>query len=159
THDPGMYPKRVIIADARLSGVPVLPLDVNRSDDGWKVEHYYQTDPPSSPPSPSSGRAAIRVSLREVKGISDAEVERVAAGQPSSSLRDFWERAGASRPVVERMVLIGAFDSLYADAVPAPTRRDLLARVGVLDRAARIGAGRTSAGRAGGTALDLFGAV
>ena len=31
THDPGMYPKRVIIADARLSGVQVLPVDINAS--------------------------------------------------------------------------------------------------------------------------------
>jgi error-prone DNA polymerase len=124
THDPGMYPKRVIVADARLSGVPVLPLDVNASGDGWKTEQLPQTTP------------AIRVSLREVKGISDAEVERIVAGQPYSSLRDFWERARPSRPVAERMALVGALDSLYAG--PArPTRRDLLARVGVLDRASR----------------------
>ncbi len=38
THDPGMYPKRVIIADARLSGVQVLPVDVNASSADWKAE-------------------------------------------------------------------------------------------------------------------------
>jgi error-prone DNA polymerase len=37
-----------------------------------------------------------------------------------------------SRPVTERLVLVGAFDSLYAGS--RTTRRDLLARVGVLDR-------------------------
>jgi len=26
THDPGMYPKRLLLADARRRGVPVLPL-------------------------------------------------------------------------------------------------------------------------------------
>ena len=129
THDPGMYPKRVIVADARLAGVPVLPLDVNASADGWRTESR-----------------AIRVSLREVKGISDAEVTRIVAAQPYTSLRDFWERARPSRPVAERMVLVGAFDSVYS--IERPTRRDLLARVGVLDRAAA---------RAGGTVLDLFG--
>ena len=122
---------------------------------------------------------AVRVSLREVKGISDAEVARIVAGQPYTSLRDFWERARPSRPVAERMVLVGAFDSIYsikspssvqelpfvpelpASHLPAPTllqtadipgerptRRDLLARIGVLDRAAA---------RASGTVLDLFG--
>lgn len=30
-HDPGMWPKRVIVSDARRRGVPVLPVDVNRS--------------------------------------------------------------------------------------------------------------------------------
>ena len=39
THDPGMYPKRVIIADARLSGVQVLPVDVNASAADWKAEN------------------------------------------------------------------------------------------------------------------------
>ena len=137
THDPGMYPKRVIVADARLSGIPVLPLDVNASGDGWKTEQLPQTTP------------AIRVSLREVKGISDAEVERIVAGQPYSSLRDFWERARPSAPVAERMVTVGALDPLYAG--PArPTRRDLLARVGVLDRASRSSPPRNA---------DLFGVL
>ena len=37
THDPGMYPKRVIVADARLSGVQVLPVDVNASAADWRT--------------------------------------------------------------------------------------------------------------------------
>jgi error-prone DNA polymerase len=96
---------------------------------------------------------AIRVSLREVKGISDSEIDRIVSGRPYTCLRDFWERARVSRPVAERLVLTGAFDSLYAPA-PAPerpTRRDLLARVGVLarqDSPARPGPPPT---------LDLFG--
>jgi error-prone DNA polymerase len=161
THDPGMYPKRVIVADARLSGVPVLPLDINASGDGWMVERA------------EAGVPGIRVSLREVKGISDAEVGRVVAGAPYVSLRDFWERARPSRPVAERLVLVGALDSLYCpggatppspprhdrgEASVPPTRRDLLARVGVLDRATgRAGTGRASRrlGLAGGT-LDLL---
>ena len=32
THDPGMYPKRLILDDARQFGIAVLPLDVNGSD-------------------------------------------------------------------------------------------------------------------------------
>ncbi len=159
THDPGMYPKRVIVQDARLAGIPVLPVDVNASAAQWEVQDpSSRTIPPASP--------AIRVSLREVKGISDSEVERIVVGQPYTSLRDFWERARASRPVVERLVLIGAFDSLYSPGgttppvtppsggtrpvppgPPGPSRRDLLARVGVLDRAGA---------RAAAPALDLF---
>jgi error-prone DNA polymerase len=126
THDPGMYPKRVIVSDARLQGVPVLPLDVNRSADGWLTEGE-----------------GIRVSLREVKGISDAEVAGIIVGQPYQSLRDFWNRAGVSRPVAERLVLTGAFDTLY----DITTRRDLLARLRVLDR---------KASRVPAATLDLF---
>ena len=110
---------------------------------------------------------AIRCSLSEVKGISDAEVTRIVASQPYTSLRDFWNRAGVSRPVAERLVLLGAFDSLYtpnssaslelanlrvqpnSPAPPRPTRRDLLARVGVLARQSPVK-------RAGPPVLDLF---
>ncbi|MCY7372287.1 MAG: DNA polymerase III subunit alpha, partial [Spirochaetaceae bacterium] len=38
THDPGMYPKRLILDDARRFGIAVLPLDVNRSDAAYRVE-------------------------------------------------------------------------------------------------------------------------
>jgi error-prone DNA polymerase len=135
THDPGMYPKRVIIADARLSGIQVLPADVNSSAGEWRIE--------------DANAQAIRCSLREIKGISDAEVDRIVSAQPYTSLRDFWDRARVSRPIAERLVLTGAFDSLYVCGAPAePTRRDLLARVGVLARQAQ----RTRST----AALDLF---
>jgi error-prone DNA polymerase len=150
THDPGMYPKRVIVGDARLAGIPILPVDVNASAGDWCVERVPQL--------PGEG---LRPGLREVKGISEAEVARIVAGQPYTSLRDLWERAAVSRPVTERLVLVGALDSLYDPAEPAaaagvprmagepgvageprvagqpPSRRDLLARVGVLDRRTR----------------------
>jgi error-prone DNA polymerase len=155
THDPGMYPKRVIVGDARLAGIPILPVDVNDSAGDWCVERVAQL--------PGEG---LRPGLREIKGISEAEVARIVAGQPYTSLRDLWERAAVSRPVAERLVLVGALDSLYAEpggAVPAgrpPSRRDLLARVGVLDRRAartRGGSGSRGAGPgpAGGSLLDL----
>jgi error-prone DNA polymerase len=38
THDPGMYPRRLIVADARQFGIPILPIDVNTSDKVYRVE-------------------------------------------------------------------------------------------------------------------------
>ena len=38
THEPGMYPRRLIIEDARLHGIPILPLDVNRSEADYVVD-------------------------------------------------------------------------------------------------------------------------
>ncbi|MDP8969830.1 MAG: DNA polymerase III subunit alpha, partial [Actinomycetota bacterium] len=38
THDPGMYPRRLLLDDARQFGVCVLPLDVNRSARDYRVE-------------------------------------------------------------------------------------------------------------------------
>ncbi len=160
THDPGMYPKRLILDDARNLGIAVLPLDVNQSGPTYRVEKVtwwdeppprvlgQLEDPQASPararPQPGlpDGRAyGIRLSLADVKGITEAEVERIVAGQPFHSLADFWHRAGVSRPVVERLVIAGAFDTLYGLGSPAPvrrrgkvTRRDLLLQVAELDR-------------------------
>ena len=103
THDPGMYPKRLILEDARQCGIPVLGLDVNASGRDYLVER--SVDGP--------GAHAIRLALAEVKGINDAEVARVLAARPFHSLPDFWHRARVSRPVVERLVLTGGFDRLY----------------------------------------------
>ncbi|NLW99619.1 MAG: DNA polymerase III subunit alpha [Actinomycetales bacterium] len=133
THDPGMYPKRLILDDARTHGIEILPVDVNAS------KAHYTVEPSGMPDSPH----AIRLSLADVKGISEAEVERIVAAAPFLDLDDFWHRAGVSRPVVERLVLVGAFDRLHGigtGAVPRRgqvTRRDLLLHVGELDRHSR----------------------
>ncbi len=105
----------------------------------------------------------IRLSLAEVKGISEAEVARIVAGRPYGSLADFWHRAGVSRPVVERLVLTGAFDDLYVlgSVVTGPsgrpgrlTRRDLLLQVGELDRWSRsVARGHRAGSRSRRTAV------
>jgi error-prone DNA polymerase len=38
THDPGMYPRRLLLEDAREHAIPILPLDVNRSEPEYVVE-------------------------------------------------------------------------------------------------------------------------
>jgi error-prone DNA polymerase len=150
THDPGMYPKRVIVADARLAGLPILPVDVNASAAGWRVEPVRQL--------PGEG---LRAGLREVRGISEDEVARIVAGQPYASLRDLWDRAAPSRPVAERLALVGALDSVHGiGAAAGPpgglSRRDLLARVGVLDRRRRgAAAGQGALGFTGDGLADL----
>src|SRR3954447_11461992 len=186
THDPGMYPKRLILDDARQFGITILPLDVNVSGSTYRVEKVTwwdeppprvldqlddpRTHPPRERPHPElpDGRPyGIRLSLADVKGITEAEVERIVAGRPYHSLADFWHRAGVSRPVVERLVLAGAFDTLYGLGSPAPvrrrgkvTRRDLLLQVGELDRWTRAatrtgGRGRTPRHSSGATAVPV----
>jgi error-prone DNA polymerase len=157
THDPGMYPKRLILDDARNLGIAVLPLDVNASEGTYRVERISPFDEPPPeileerprrgpdvPGLPDGSAYGIRLSLADVKGINDAEVERVVAGRPYGSLSDFWYRANVSRPVVERLVVAGAFDSIYGIGRSAPvrrrgrvTRRDLLLQVTDLERHSR----------------------
>jgi error-prone DNA polymerase len=38
THDPGMYPRRLILDDVRRHGIPILQLDVNHSEPEYVVE-------------------------------------------------------------------------------------------------------------------------
>ncbi len=149
THDPGMYPKRLILDDARQLGIAILPLDVNRSGGGYRVERV-QGDHPAAP-DPHVGRElathpgyGIRLALDDVKGIAAAEVARLVAGRPYRSLSDCWVRAAPSRPIAERLVLAGAFDEMYGlDRAERGwcrgqlTRRDLLLQVVELDAARR----------------------
>ena len=81
---------------------------------------------------------------------------------PYVSLSDFHARARVSRPVLERLVLAGAFDDLYRIASGEHevrprgrlTRRDLLLQVAELDRHARM-LDRTSRGPWPGGAAGL----
>lgn len=66
-HDPGMWPRRVIVADARRHSVPVLPVDVNHSRGQHGVE--------------KTGQGwGVRLAFSTVKGISEAETARLTAG-------------------------------------------------------------------------------
>ncbi|WP_101787259.1 DNA polymerase III subunit alpha [Nonomuraea indica] len=197
THEPGMYPQRVIIDEARQCGVTILPLDVNRSGKDWQVERLGPRPPvrigvpagaladPGEGPEPGEetehgeetqgegtgpeggtgpgegagpvrrrafrpeelGRGyALRVPFSAVKGVSEAEVERMVAGRPYTSLADFWDRARPSRPTAERIVQVGGLDALHDLHPGGPrwrpgrlTRRDLVAQVGALERTSTSG--------------------
>ncbi len=49
THDPGMYPKRLILDDARQLGIAVLGLDVNASEKAYVVERVGRPSPSRRP--------------------------------------------------------------------------------------------------------------
>ncbi|MGW3129700.1 DNA polymerase III subunit alpha [Streptomyces sp. NPDC001123] len=121
-HDPGMWPKRVLVADARRGGVPVLPVDVNSS----RVRHTVEKV--------DGDRWGVRLALSAVRGISEEEGARIGAGQPYGSLSDFWQRARPSRPVAERLAEIGALTCLHDGRL---TRRDLLLQIAELHRQSR----------------------
>lgn len=128
THDPGMYPKRLLLADARRRGVPILPLDVNVSGVAHRIELVSE-----------SGKGeetwGLRLALSDVHGISEAEAARIAQGQPYASLLDFWERGRPSRPLAGRLAQVGALDAFGAN------RRDLQLHLTELHRGARGGGG------------------
>jgi len=112
THDPGMYPRRLLLAEARRLGVKLLPIDINKSSSEFHVEKH-------------DGTSAIRMSFVDLKSISETEINRIISGQPYSSLSDFYLRAKPSRRTFERLALIGAFD----DLAKGSTRGDVLEKV------------------------------
>ncbi len=158
THDPGMYPRRLLLEEARRMNIAVCGVDINASTgeytacrvDAAHVPHRRVPDG-----LPDAAGWGIRLSLADVRGIAADEVERIVSGQPYTSLTDFWERARVEQPVVERLIMIGALDQIY-DIAPTPpdavaptptrqtaagalTRRDLLLALADLHRGQRAG--------------------
>lgn len=115
THDPGMYPKRLLLSEARRLGVKILPLDVNKSKDEYLVE---KTD----------DGVGIRMAITDLHGISNSEVSRIIKQAPYLDLADFYLRASPSRATLKRLALVGALDEL-AGGSNDHTRGDILERV------------------------------
>ena len=106
----GFYSPAVVVNDAKRHGVRVLPVDVNASS--WEHDTARIGE-----------QFALRLGLRQVKGIDEAARERIEAERadgPYRSVRDFVARTGLGEQVVERLIAIGAFD--WTDA----PRRELL---------------------------------
>jgi error-prone DNA polymerase len=106
THDPGMYPRRLILDDVRRHGIPILPLDVNRSEPEYVVEEV---------DGHPEHRFGIRLALQDVRGISDAEIRSIQesrADRPFRDVGDFLRRTSVARPVAEALVHAGSFDTL-----------------------------------------------
>jgi error-prone DNA polymerase len=112
THDPGMYPRRLIVADARTFGIPILPIDVNNSHATYRVER-------------AGDKWGIRLAFSEVRDISRPEIDSMMAGRrnlPYSSMEDLWRRTELSQPVLENLVHVGALDAIAGNR----SRRELL---------------------------------
>jgi error-prone DNA polymerase len=143
THDPGMYPRRLLLDDARQFGVCVLPLDINRSARDYRVERLPADEAlallgssrcPSGfdkggDPADPAWRFGIRLALQDVAGIDEHMIDSVLAGRPFVSISDVRRRASLSAPVAEALAHAGAFDDIGGVQAGARTRRDLLLEV------------------------------
>jgi len=139
THDPGMYPKRLILDDLRQLGVGIAPIDINRSEREYRVEkigdHY-----------------CVRMALCDIRSIDDAQITSIIAGRPYLDLSDFIYRSSVSRPTAEALVMLGAFDELHQVASGGINRRDLLLHLGDMYS---LGSGKKSAQSNGQLSLAL----
>ncbi|WP_297373550.1 DNA polymerase III subunit alpha [Cryobacterium sp.] len=115
THDPGMWPKDLLVAEARVLGVPVLGLDVQHSALDYRVEAVGDT------------AQGIRMPLPELTGSSDAERARIVRHQPFSSLQDFRDRVHPRARTFEALARVGALDSFIG--YDRTRRHELLAHI------------------------------
>ncbi|WP_425861674.1 DNA polymerase III subunit alpha [Arthrobacter sp. TWP1-1] len=140
-HDPGMYPRRLLVAEARRLGIPILPLDINASGGEYRAERTMPAGREvagreETVRQETAAVTGIRLSLAGVYGLSGTELKRILTGQPYDSLADLRDRAKLSRPTLKRLAQLGALDSLHRKAQGATgntaNRADLVAHVNSL---------------------------
>jgi error-prone DNA polymerase len=84
THDPGMYPRRLIVADARAFGIEILPVDINSSDKAYRVE----------PSGAGSGAGSGREPAARTAFVPEGNSERFGARRHNAARS---QRVGAPR--------------------------------------------------------------
>lgn len=123
THDPGMYPKRLLLDEARQMGVALLPLAINRSESEYRVEQINTSQSHENSYGIQRGiQYGIRMALSDISGINESEIDDIISGRPFIDCADFVYRTRVSKPTVENLILLGAFDELH----PRINRRELL---------------------------------
>ncbi len=118
----GFYAPAQLVRDAREHGIAVLPVDVNHSD--WDATLEPQPfDPARVHRRHASMRAiirsrhAVRLGLRQIRGMSRADAGRLVAarGKGYVSVRDLWLRSGLDVHVIARLAEADACRSLGLD--------------------------------------------
>ncbi len=98
----GFYSASQLTQDARRHGVEIRPVDVNESDRDSSLERA------------ENGEAALRLGLRQVKGLSAAAGETIVKARlaPYRSIQDLLERTGLNRRELDALAAAGALKSL-----------------------------------------------
>jgi len=102
----GFYAPAQIVRDAQEHGVEVRPVDVSFSDWDCTLEEKERGGP------------ALRLGLRQVKGLSeeDGEAVMMARGEePFASMESFWRQTRLTPAVIERLAKADAFNSVKLD--------------------------------------------
>ena len=100
----GFYAPAQIVRDAGEHGVELRPADVNRSDWDCTLE-------------PTEHGPALRLGLRQVKGLPQAAAARLVAarGPGYGEVRQVWRRAGLGQPALQRLAEADCWRSLGLD--------------------------------------------
>ncbi len=98
----GFYAPAQIVRDAREHGVTVRPVDINASF--W--DNAMEDEP--------DGRLALRLGLRQIKGIREEDASWITAARGNGylSVEDVWRRAGVTPAILTRLAEADVFASL-----------------------------------------------
>ena len=111
----GFYTPSQLLQDAVAHGIEVREVDVQKS--GWD----YRLEPGTPEhacegrlrfPEPVMPQPAIRVGMRQIKGLSEEVAERVAVAQPFADIGDLGRRARLSRQDLDFLARAGALKGL-----------------------------------------------
>ena len=103
----GFYSPSQLIQDAQRHGLEIRDVDVQVS--GWD----YRLEPMATAiPQYQRAQGAIRVGLRQVKGLHEESAQRVAAGQPYIDIDDLSHRAELNDQDLTFLARAGALKSL-----------------------------------------------
>jgi error-prone DNA polymerase len=137
----GFYAPAQIVRDAKEHGVVVRPVDVNHSEWDCTLEPVPEVTPcPAVTPAKAGVQGersdlatldsrfrgndgnygsgcALRLGLRQIKGLAETDAERLVAARGSGYLdaRDLWRRSGLGRAALERLAAADAVRSLGLD--------------------------------------------
>lgn len=137
----GFYAPAQIVRDAREHGVEVHPVDVNCS--GWDCTLEEAPFDPARVSGPHAdmravirARHAVRLGLRQIKGLSEKDMGRLVAhrGAGYDSVRDLWLRTGLAKGTILRLAEADAFRSLGLDRRAALWAAGALDEKGALER-------------------------
>ncbi|MBR9824502.1 MAG: DNA polymerase III subunit alpha [Alphaproteobacteria bacterium] len=120
----GFYAPAQLVRDARDHGVEVRPPDINHSD--WDCTLEALTEPPCTrelpfelPTGEGGGRYAVRLGLRQIKGMKESMAARLVAARQADgafdSLSDLARRAKLDRGTLDRLAQADACGSLALD--------------------------------------------
>ena len=146
----GFYAPAQIVRDAREHGVEVRPVDVNFSDWDCTLEPLLKSLPPrrrgkneewsperrlvtpsrrTLPRCDRGSKMALRLGLRLVKGLAEADAVRLVAARGAGYVdaRDLWRRSGLGRAALERLAAADALRSLIPAHGGLDRRRGLWA--------------------------------
>ena len=115
----GFYSPSQLLQDAAAHGLRCLPVDVQQSGWDYRLEAPSRSLPANAEFADCAPQPALRVGLRQVKGLGEEAALRIACGQPYRDINDLNARADLAEHDLACLARAGALASLSANRYQA----------------------------------------